>query len=125
MLKEFNTRFSFNEELSNSIQSLKGIPLIPESEILTLRGEKPGKKKISNGIINLKDFYIHYVQALLANLGIRQCAPNLNDASDTLYNKACCLSEIQTFRQLASAGAYEYMNINTEFLNSLNLLEAT
>ncbi|MBW0542805.1 hypothetical protein O181_082520 [Austropuccinia psidii MF-1] len=125
MLKEFNTRFSFNEELSNSIQSPKGIPLIPESEILTLRGAKPGKKKISNGIINLKDFYIRYVQALLAKLGIRRWAPDLNDASDTLYNEACRISVIQTFRQLASAGAYEYMNINTEFLNSLNLLEAT
>ncbi|MBW0480299.1 hypothetical protein O181_020014 [Austropuccinia psidii MF-1] len=98
---------------------------IPESEIVTLRGAKPGKKKISNGIINLKDFYIEYVQALLAKLGLKQWAPDLNDARNTLYNEACCISAIQTFCHLVSEGAYEYMNINAEFLNILNLLEAT
>ncbi|MBW0580118.1 hypothetical protein O181_119833, partial [Austropuccinia psidii MF-1] len=66
-----------------------------------------------------------YVLALLAKVGIRRWAPDLNASSDTLYKEACRISAIQTFRQLAAGGAFEYMNINLRFLEDLQLLEAT
>ncbi|MBW0579787.1 hypothetical protein O181_119502 [Austropuccinia psidii MF-1] len=90
------------------MQNLNTTPLVPEKKILTLQGVKPGKKRISHGIINLNDFFIKYSLALLAKIGIRQWSPDLNDADDSLYNEACQISVIQTFRQLAAGGAYNH-----------------
>ncbi|MBW0469790.1 hypothetical protein O181_009505 [Austropuccinia psidii MF-1] len=117
-----------NQDLSNIVQTIDNpstIPLIPENEIITFRGVKPGKKKITCGIINLTDFFIKYVLALLSKVEISRWTPDLNASSDTLYNEACHISAIQTFCQLAAGGAYEYMNINLRFLEDLKLLEET
>ncbi|MBW0518775.1 hypothetical protein O181_058490 [Austropuccinia psidii MF-1] len=99
--------------------------LLPESEIITLRGSIAGRKKVGQEIINMKEFYIQYIQMLLAKLGIHHWAPDLNNARDTLYNKECRINEIQLLFQIAVAEAYEYMNINLEFLNSIHLREAS
>ncbi|MBW0488114.1 hypothetical protein O181_027829 [Austropuccinia psidii MF-1] len=64
------------------------LPLVPLEEILTLRNTPPGKKKIGNAIIHMTDFSIKYVVASLERLGICHWAPDLNEASNTLYNKA-------------------------------------
>ncbi|MBW0544505.1 hypothetical protein O181_084220 [Austropuccinia psidii MF-1] len=107
------------------MQNPNTTPLVPENKILTFQGVKPGKKRISCGIINLNDFFIKYVLALLAKIGICGWAPDLNDAYDSLYNEAFQISVIKTFCQLAAGGAYGYMNANFRFLNNLQLLEAT
>ncbi|MBW0496504.1 hypothetical protein O181_036219 [Austropuccinia psidii MF-1] len=97
LLKEFNTQFSFSEEISNLIQSPIAVSLIPEQDVITLQGVQPGKKKLARGIINLKDFHILYVHSLLSKLGIQRWAPDLDNPSDTLYNEACRISADQTF----------------------------
>ena len=76
-------------------------------------------------MVNVQEFLILYIKALLAKLGIRRWAPALNEPIDTLYNEACQISVIQTFQQVAVAGAYKYMNINLCFLNNIGLLKAT
>ncbi|MBW0479195.1 hypothetical protein O181_018910 [Austropuccinia psidii MF-1] len=96
LLRDFNQKFPFAEVIKNVIESSTTMPLLPESEIITLRGATAG-----------------------------QWAPDLNDASDTLYNKVCRISAIQMFCQIAVSGAYEYININLKFLNSIHLLEAS
>ncbi|MBW0587812.1 hypothetical protein O181_127527 [Austropuccinia psidii MF-1] len=92
---------------------------------MTLKGVQPGRKKVGRGIVYMKEFFILYIQALLSKLGIRQWSPNLQEASDTLYNEACRISAIQSFRQLAIGGAYEHMNINHRYLNEMKLLHET
>ncbi|MBW0471489.1 hypothetical protein O181_011204 [Austropuccinia psidii MF-1] len=123
--KEFNTQFKFPEDIVQKIHNPSTIPLVPENEIITFRGVKPGKKKISRGIINLTNFFIKYILALLAKVEIHFWAPDLNASSDTRYNEACQISAIQTFCQLAAGGAFEYMNINLRFVEDLKLLEET
>ncbi|MBW0514326.1 hypothetical protein O181_054041 [Austropuccinia psidii MF-1] len=122
MLKEFNTRFSFLSDIMTQSENPNTLPLVPLEEILTLRNTPPGKKKIGNAIIHMTDFLIKYVVTSLARLGIRRWAPDLNEASDTLYNEACRVSALQTFRQIAISGAYEYMNINLVYLENIQLL---
>ncbi|MBW0567154.1 hypothetical protein O181_106869 [Austropuccinia psidii MF-1] len=107
------------------MQNPNTTPLVPENKIITLKGVKPGNKKIAHVIINLNDFFIKYVLALLAKIGICRWAPDLNDADDSLYNEACQISAIPTFCQLATGGAYKYMNVSLKLLNNLQLLEAT
>ncbi|MBW0585852.1 hypothetical protein O181_125567 [Austropuccinia psidii MF-1] len=116
--------FLILEEILTSMKSTAAKPLVPENQIITLRGFTAGKKTIVNGIINMNDFLIQHPQALLANLGICQWAPDLNYASEYLYNEACCISAIQIFLQITSGGASEYMNILLFSLNNIQLLEA-
>ncbi|MBW0474923.1 hypothetical protein O181_014638 [Austropuccinia psidii MF-1] len=83
-LKEFSNRFKNAEEIKKMAESDTGVPLIAQSEVLTLKGVEPGRKKVGRGIVYIKEFFILYIQALLSKLGIRQWAPNLEEASDTL-----------------------------------------
>ncbi|MBW0529292.1 hypothetical protein O181_069007 [Austropuccinia psidii MF-1] len=78
-LKEFNTQFSFSEEISNLIRSPVSVSLIPEQDVITLQGVQPGKKKLARGIVNLNDFHIRYVHSLLSRLGIQRWAPDLDN----------------------------------------------
>ncbi|MBW0543837.1 hypothetical protein O181_083552 [Austropuccinia psidii MF-1] len=125
LLQEFRNRFDDVEEIQQAAQSKNSLNLIPQEDVITLKGTKPGRKKVGRAIVNVQEFFILYIKALLAKLGIRRWAPALDEPIDTLYNEACRISAIQTFRQVAVAGAYQYMNINLRFLNNIGLLEAT
>ncbi|MBW0546900.1 hypothetical protein O181_086615 [Austropuccinia psidii MF-1] len=121
--KEFNCHFSFLKEITAHFKNTNIPPLVPLEEILTLRNMKPGKKKFGTLIIHMSNFSIKVIILLLANLGICRWVPDLEDASDTLYNKACRISVIQTFRQISIGGAYEFMNANFTYLKDLQLLK--
>ncbi|MBW0566804.1 hypothetical protein O181_106519 [Austropuccinia psidii MF-1] len=108
MLKEFNTCFSFLSDIVTQSANPNMLPLVPLGEILTLRNTPPGEKKIGKAIVHISNFSIKYVVASLAGLGIHQWAPDLNEASDTLYKEACRISSIQKFCQIAISGAYHH-----------------
>ncbi|KAG0139955.1 hypothetical protein CROQUDRAFT_693283 [Cronartium quercuum f. sp. fusiforme G11] len=78
--------------------------------------------KIGKGIVNIKEFFILYSQAMLAKIGICHWGPDLDAADDTLWNKACQISAICIFQQWVSANAFAYMNINKRFTNDIGLL---
>ncbi|MBW0483425.1 hypothetical protein O181_023140 [Austropuccinia psidii MF-1] len=122
LLKEFNTRFSTNEQIENTAKNQRGTTLINEKEVQTLRDARAGRKKIGKHIVNLEDFYFHYIRSLLSRLGIRVWAPDLEEAPGFLYNEACRTVALMTFRQLACSGAYRYMRANISYLNDINLL---
>ncbi|MBW0497861.1 hypothetical protein O181_037576 [Austropuccinia psidii MF-1] len=122
MLKEFNFHFSFLKEITAHSEKTDIPPLVPLEEIITLRNMKPGKKKFGTSIIHMGDFSIKCIILLLAKLGIFQWAPDLKDASDTLYNKACRIIAIQKFWQISIGGAYEFINVNFSYLEDLQLL---
>ncbi|MBW0461733.1 hypothetical protein O181_001448 [Austropuccinia psidii MF-1] len=125
LLKEFYNCFDYSDEIHQVVKSNTAVNLIPPTDIITLRGAKPGREKIGQAIVNFQEFFILYIQAMLSKLGIRQWAPALDEPIDTLYNEACRISAIQTFRQVAVGGAYQYTNINLRFLNNIGLLEGT
>ncbi|MBW0471069.1 hypothetical protein O181_010784 [Austropuccinia psidii MF-1] len=122
MLKEFNCCSSFLSDIEAQSENPNTQPLVPLDQIITLQGTKPGKKKIGNAIVHMSDFAPKYIISLLARLGIRRWAPDLNNASDTLYNEACRISAIQIFRQIAISGEYKYMNVNFSLLENIQLL---
>ncbi|MBW0567515.1 hypothetical protein O181_107230 [Austropuccinia psidii MF-1] len=123
LLQEFYHRFSHNAELETVASNTSAASLINPQEIITLKGVHIGRKKIGHEIIDISEFFIQYTNAMLARLGIRIWCPDLNDAPDSLYNEACRISAIMTFRQIASGGAYEYMSINLAYCNDLVLLQ--
>ncbi|MBW0574369.1 hypothetical protein O181_114084, partial [Austropuccinia psidii MF-1] len=58
LLREFNQKFSFAEKIKNVIESSTTMPLLPDSEIITLRGATAVRKKVGRGMVNMKEFYI-------------------------------------------------------------------
>ncbi|MBW0547017.1 hypothetical protein O181_086732 [Austropuccinia psidii MF-1] len=124
LLKEFYQQLSSAEEVQNVAQNSQGVKLISEAQVQTLRDARSGKRKIGKNIINMQDFYITYVHAMLAKLGIHIWAPDLEEAPDSIYNEACCIVALMTFRQIACSGAYQYMRANLTYCSDLGLLRS-
>ncbi|MBW0567957.1 hypothetical protein O181_107672 [Austropuccinia psidii MF-1] len=116
LLKEFYQRFSSAKEVQSVAQNSQGVKLISEAQVQTLRDARSGKRKIGKNIVNMQDFYITYVHAMLAKLGIRIWAP------DSLYNEACRIVALMTFRQIACSGTYQYMRANLTYCSDIGLL---
>ncbi|MBW0557526.1 hypothetical protein O181_097241 [Austropuccinia psidii MF-1] len=58
----------------------------------------------------------------LHNARIRTWAQNLYEQPDSLYNEACRISALKTFRQLVVGDTYQFMNVNQSYINNLGLL---
>ncbi|MBW0489003.1 hypothetical protein O181_028718 [Austropuccinia psidii MF-1] len=97
LLKEFYQRFSSAEEVQSVAHNSQGVKLINKAQVQTLRNAQAGKRKIGKNIINMQDFYITYVHAMLAKMGICIWAPYLEEDPDSLYNEACWIVALMTF----------------------------
>ncbi|MBW0537868.1 hypothetical protein O181_077583 [Austropuccinia psidii MF-1] len=109
LLKEFYQQFSSVEEIQSVAQKSQGVKLINEAQFQNLHAACSRKRKVGKNIINMQDFYITYVHATLAKLGICIWAPNQEEAPDSLYNGACHIVALMTFQQIACSAAYQYM----------------
>ncbi|MBW0513181.1 hypothetical protein O181_052896 [Austropuccinia psidii MF-1] len=110
-LKEFYQQFSNTDQIEFAISN-EGPPLVPVDTIKTLHKACQKRTKIGKHFLNLSDFSIRYLCSYLSGLGICTWAPNLLEPADSLYNEACHISALKTFRQLAVGGTYQFMNIN-------------
>ncbi|MBW0468919.1 hypothetical protein O181_008634 [Austropuccinia psidii MF-1] len=97
LIKEFNNCFDDVDEIQQVTNSGNAVALIPEADIITLRGTKTGRKKVGWAIVNVHEFFVLYTKALLAKLGIRLWALSLDEPIDTFYNEACQICAIKTF----------------------------
>ncbi|KAG0143060.1 hypothetical protein CROQUDRAFT_49347, partial [Cronartium quercuum f. sp. fusiforme G11] len=125
LLKEFYTQFSRVANVDQVVNDPSACDLIAQEEILVLRlNRSGGHTKIAKGLANLDETYILYVHGLLAKVGLRIWAPDLNVAPNTLYNSACHIVALKSFCELVASGAYNYMNINLKHTDSMSLLIA-
>ncbi|MBW0496716.1 hypothetical protein O181_036431 [Austropuccinia psidii MF-1] len=123
-LKEFYQRFSNADQIETAIEN-DGPILVPIDTIETVRKAREKNIKIGKNFLYLPDFLIRYVHNALAKLGIRNRSPNLYEQPDLLYNEACQINALQTFRQLAIGGSFQFMSINITYLDDLELLTQT
>lgn len=124
LLTEFNARFSESSDIEVVLDSTQSQDLVDKRQVRTLSGAK-GVTKVGPGLVNIKEFFVLYAQAMFAKIGIRVWGPDLDAPEDTLWNEACRISAIRIFRQWAISDAFVYMNINKSFVNNLLLLERT
>ncbi|MBW0564374.1 hypothetical protein O181_104089 [Austropuccinia psidii MF-1] len=96
LLQEFRNCFDDVEEIQVA-QSKNSLNLIPPEDVITLKCAKPGRKKVGQTIVNVQEFFILYIKAKLAKLGINQWAPAIDEPINTLYNEAFQISAIQNF----------------------------
>ncbi|KNZ52575.1 hypothetical protein VP01_3517g5 [Puccinia sorghi] len=123
-LREFNQRFSSSDQIENAISNCGG-DLVAIDQIETLRNARMNRKKVGKNIYHMSEMLISYIHTSLARIGIRKWGPDLDAQPDSLYNEACRISAIRTFRQAVAGEAYSYMSINKCFVNDLNLLIQT
>ncbi|MBW0466257.1 hypothetical protein O181_005972 [Austropuccinia psidii MF-1] len=76
LLKEFYQHFSSVEDVQSVSKNSHGVKLINKAQVQTLRSAHYGKRKIGTNIINMQDFYITYINAMLSKLGIHIWAPD-------------------------------------------------
>ncbi|EGG06972.1 uncharacterized protein MELLADRAFT_86185 [Melampsora larici-populina 98AG31] len=120
LLKEFYLRFSNSDEIDHAIKNPTSADVVAQGSIMTLRSAKEGQIKLGRGLANISNMQLLYIHGVLARVGIRIWAPDLNDAYDSLYNNACRMVALDTFRQLLSCGSYNYMNANMKHVNSMS-----
>ncbi|KAG0140178.1 hypothetical protein CROQUDRAFT_100483 [Cronartium quercuum f. sp. fusiforme G11] len=125
LVAEFNARFSDVSDINGVLDSLTAQDLVDRNQVVTFSEARAGRMKIGHGIVNIKEFFVMYAQAMFAKLGIWVWAPDLDAADDSLWNEACQISAIRIFRQWVAADAFVYMNINKKFTNDILLLERT
>ncbi|MBW0524320.1 hypothetical protein O181_064035 [Austropuccinia psidii MF-1] len=89
LLTEFYQSFSTTNQIKNVASNKQRTTLIKHDEFQTLRDACARRIKIGNHIVNLQQFYIDYIKATLAKLGIHAWAPDLEDAPDSFFNEAC------------------------------------
>ncbi|KAI9626749.1 hypothetical protein KEM48_010214 [Puccinia striiformis f. sp. tritici PST-130] len=121
-LLEFTSHFSSADEIEQIANDAGTASLIPVRDVVTLKGIQCGGKKVGKGLVNLEEFFVSYTQAILARLGMRVWAPDLDDLPDSLNNEACRQAALKSFRQAAIGGAYSYMNVNKKYATDLTLL---
>ncbi|WAQ89874.1 hypothetical protein PtA15_11A566 [Puccinia triticina] len=122
LLTEFYSAFSTVEEIETVAQASSPPDLIPRRDIQFGRGIRLGQSKAAKSVGHLSDSYVCYIKSALVHFGLRVWSPNLEENSDSLYNSACRISAIATFRQIAAAGAYNYMNINLAEIDNVRCL---
>lgn len=122
LLKEFYNRFTNEKQIDDCIEDPRSPNLIAENDILTLRAASANGDKLGRSMGRLEEVYVLYIHSALAKVGIRVWGPDLCASYDSLYNSACRITAIASFRQLCGSGAYDHMNINHVFVNNLTLL---
>ncbi|KAG0152479.1 hypothetical protein CROQUDRAFT_85578 [Cronartium quercuum f. sp. fusiforme G11] len=119
-MARFNSSFSTIAAVQQAIDNESGVTLMAQAEIEMLKDARMGRIKVGRGMINVDEVCIHYIHTSLAKLGISIWGPNLTESPDLLFNSACHIAAIRSFREVALQGPYP--NVSKAYLNNLTLL---
>lgn len=120
ILQLFAARFS-SEAALYSCQD--GPPLVPLTLIqigLSISITKTGR--IANSVRMVEEHILEYMQAYLAWFGLTHWAPDFRQTPYSLYNSACRIVALDTFKQAIVSGAYNYLNPKKSYIKDAELL---
>jgi len=115
-LDQFKERF-LTEESLGGYQSR--CPLIPIS-LVNITSTKLGKIGSQLGLI--EEHIISYIQGCLARFGMTSWGPDLRQTAYSLYNSACRIIALDTFKQALISHAYASVRPNLQYANDMQLL---
>ncbi len=70
----------------------------------------------------VEEYILHFIQARLASFGFTTWCPDLTQTGYSLYNSACRLVAIDTFRQALVSCAYIHLGPNVLYAKDMSLL---
>ncbi|KAK7031903.1 hypothetical protein R3P38DRAFT_2774373 [Favolaschia claudopus] len=89
---------------------------------LDVRAAIRSKSKILHAFARVEEKDLLHLKAYISNLGINTWAVDFTQSSYSVYNNAMRECAIDTFRFLASSSAYDFLGINTDYIQNIPLL---
>jgi hypothetical protein len=116
MLTKFKKRFLTEESLED-FQSRE--PLVAIS-LVKVTSTKLGK--IGSQLALIEEHIISYIQGCLARFGMTSWGPDLRETAYSLYNSACRIIALDTFKQALVSHAYASTRPNLKYAKDMALL---
>ncbi|KAF8893186.1 hypothetical protein CPB84DRAFT_1848664 [Gymnopilus junonius] len=115
----FSLRFSMEAEL---FTSQTGPQLIPRHLIRIGMAFSTVQGPIANQARLVEEHILTYIQACLSRFGLDHWCPDLRQSAYTLYNSACRIIALDTFKQALISHAYMHLSPNTRYATDMTLL---
>jgi len=116
VLNRFKANFLTDAALDN-FQNRQ--PIVPIS-LVKVRTTKSGKIGAQLGLI--EEHIISYIQGCLARFGMTSWRPDLRETAYSLYNSACRIIALDTFRQALISHAYAGVQPKLDYVKDMQLL---
>ncbi|KAF7779052.1 hypothetical protein Agabi119p4_3402 [Agaricus bisporus var. burnettii] len=125
-LAEFNARFAENLNDSELAQICKDSQPLISPSLVQVQASIPltvatSQSRILSGARRLEEFLLEYIQATTSKFGLTQWCPDLSQSAGSVYNSACRIIALETFRQAVSGQQYR-LGSAEKFLKNMPLL---
>ncbi|KNZ59539.1 hypothetical protein VP01_1708g1 [Puccinia sorghi] len=118
-VQQFCSHFQDISAFERHVNNSASAQLIAETDVQTMKDARAGRIKVGNNFVHIDETHIRYMHGYLARIGIRCWGPNLEEGPESLFNSACRISALNTFRQMACSGGYDFMNFNHKYVNDM------
>ena len=90
---------------------------------LTLsRTVHPCPSRIAVQLLVIEEHIIEYIKVQLAKFGLKSWCLDLHQSPYSVYNAACCIVAIDTFKQALIAHAYAHLALNIAYIRNMLLI---
>ncbi|PPQ76393.1 hypothetical protein CVT24_007927 [Panaeolus cyanescens] len=122
VLKQFDQRFTSEDDL---YKQRHAEPIIHPNNVSIQRWDEIPPDPHNKNIMRLRqipDTALQMMRTTAARYGLKAWAPDLRQAPYGLYNSACRMSAIDSFRQAVIAQVYAMFAPTTRFISDMDLL---
>ena len=120
LLRLFSAHFSSEAELFVSRDT--GPELIPRHLVLVGTAMSTAKGRIAAQARLVEEHMLDYIQACLSRFGLQRWCPDLRQSAYSLYNSACRIIAIDTFKQALISHAYIHLSPNILYASNMDIL---
>jgi hypothetical protein len=78
--------------------------------------------RVASQVRQVEEHMLEYMQASLARFGLTTWCPDLRQTAYSLYNSACRIIALDTFKQALVAHTYAHLQPNTAYVKDTSLL---
>jgi len=119
-LRIFSARFSTEAELFTSRDS--DVELIPRHLVQVGTSMSAASGRIAAQARLVEEHMLSYIQACLSKFGLQRWCPDFRQSAYSLYNAACRIIALDTFKQALISHAYLHLTPNTIYASNMDIL---
>ncbi|KAF6760965.1 hypothetical protein DFP72DRAFT_1092464, partial [Ephemerocybe angulata] len=112
ILKNFRENFANEDSLTS--QQNGGELLIPDSSVKVYSygpATQDDRRRTRTQIGQVEEHAVEYIRIELARFGLPIWGPNFLESPYSLYNSACRIVALDTFKQALKTGAYDFLDL--------------
>ncbi|KNZ59351.1 hypothetical protein VP01_1751g4 [Puccinia sorghi] len=119
LVEQFCNHFGDIDTFERHVKNSNAAELVSQADVQTMKDARAGRIRVGNHFVHIDETHIHYIHGYLAKLGIQCWGPNLEEGPESLFNSAMRIAALNTFRQMAIANGYDFMNFNRKYINDM------